>query len=191
MGLSRSNSPSCKQPHTVVTVFIKNYSCGLTKMTHQPSVPKHWGGGKKEGWLSQKLLAATHIMFDLQLWTLLPPCKGLSRPGLLTPTLLWSFGLTGAMTAAGMFDLEDSYLLVLFYLGFACVGFFAFRFMSGKCLYSELSTLLAKFLVDFWRKSFASYFWLGFISDSRSAVPCHAIEMTFCHVLAKAVSVLL
>jgi len=43
-------------------------------------------------------------------------------------------GLAGAMTAAGMFDLEDSYLLFSFYLDFACVGCFAFCLMSGKCL---------------------------------------------------------
>lgn len=66
-------------------------------------------------------------MVVLQLWILLPPFK--LSPGLFNFHLCYGHldpGLAGAVTAAGMFDLEDTYLLVLFCLSFAYVDFFFF-----------------------------------------------------------------
>lgn len=137
MGLRRSNSLSCKQPHTVVskiTTVVIIIQCVYTELfldwqrwhtSHQCQNSE----GKKGGLAELKIVISYPFFFCFACWN--PTATFQKEPqtkvtythvchDCLNPSL------TGEMTAAGMFDLVDSYLLVLFYLGFACVGFLHF-----------------------------------------------------------------
>lgn len=97
-------------------------------MTYQSSVQRQWG--ERKGGLAELKIVIHYLFFScFAFWN--PTATFQKEPqNRVTYTHICHDhldpGLTGVMAAAGMFDLVDSYLLVLFYLGFACVGFFHF-----------------------------------------------------------------
>lgn len=109
-------------------MFIKNYF--WTDKDDIPVISAKTVKGRKEGGLAELKIFISYIfIFCFESWN--PTATFQKEPQTrVTYTHVCHDhldpGLTGEMTAAGMFELVDNYLLVLFYLGFACVGFFHF-----------------------------------------------------------------